>query len=202
MSDTTTTFMSSSVRRRMSQHRAFTLVEILIVVIILGILATIVIPQFTTASTDARRNALASQLQTIKSQLEMARLQHLDKDDAFLVAGGPVSGTTGSAAGPWQSLITKTNADLDASGHYTTTTPATGGQPPLGPYLQAPPTNPLNSWSGLAITANDLQYGDPSGASAGTGWIYNPTDGKVWATSAKGGFVYDEGNPSASTNEN
>ena len=42
---------------------AFTLVEILIVVIILGILAAIVIPQFTNASNDARNNSVASTLQ-------------------------------------------------------------------------------------------------------------------------------------------
>ena len=47
-------------------NKGFTLVEILIVVIILGILAAIVIPQFTNASNDARNNSVASTLQTLR----------------------------------------------------------------------------------------------------------------------------------------
>jgi len=54
----------------MKRNKGFTLVEILIVVIILGILAAIVIPQFTEASNDARESQLASDLQTLRSQLE------------------------------------------------------------------------------------------------------------------------------------
>ncbi|MCG8405619.1 MAG: prepilin-type N-terminal cleavage/methylation domain-containing protein, partial [Phycisphaerales bacterium] len=38
--------------------KAFTLVELLIVVVILGILAAVVIPQFSDASTDARFSSL------------------------------------------------------------------------------------------------------------------------------------------------
>jgi general secretion pathway protein G len=60
-------------------RKGFTLIEILIVVIILGILAAIVIPQFTNASQDARKNSLTSQLQTIRSQIELYKLQHRDQ---------------------------------------------------------------------------------------------------------------------------
>jgi len=57
-------------------RKGFTLVEILIVVVILGILAAIVIPQFTSASESAKASSLVSQLQTIRSQLEFYQIQH------------------------------------------------------------------------------------------------------------------------------
>lgn len=71
----------------------FTLVEILIVVVILGILAAIVIPQFTNASQEALRGALQSQLQTISSQVELYRVRNagqLPDLDATSPVGGAV----------------------------------------------------------------------------------------------------------------
>ena len=62
----------------MKAKRGFTLVEILIVVVILGILAAIVIPQFTEASTEAKVSRLASDLQTMRSQIELYKVQHSD----------------------------------------------------------------------------------------------------------------------------
>lgn len=59
-------------------RRAFTLIEILIVVVILGILAAIVIPQFTDASTEASNASVRSQLQTLRGQLELFRVQNGD----------------------------------------------------------------------------------------------------------------------------
>jgi prepilin-type N-terminal cleavage/methylation domain-containing protein len=59
-------------------RRAFTLIEILIVVVILGILAAIVIPQFTDASQEASASNLASQLQTIRSQIELYNVQNVN----------------------------------------------------------------------------------------------------------------------------
>jgi len=102
----------------------FTLVEILIVVIILGILAAIVIPQFTNASTDARKSSMLSQLQTLRSQIQLFKLQH---NDILPDLAG---------AGQWNQLISKTNL----AGAVDTT--ATGL---FGPYLESVPRNPLNT---------------------------------------------------------
>jgi len=111
--------------------RGFTLVEILIVVIILGILAAIVIPQFTNASNDARNNSVASTLQTMRGQIELFKIQHGDTAPA-------------SAAALTVVLTGKTNpADV-------TTTSATGT---LGPYVQSFPVNPVNGWSTVAAAA-------------------------------------------------
>ncbi|HUO07052.1 MAG TPA: prepilin-type N-terminal cleavage/methylation domain-containing protein [Phycisphaerae bacterium] len=111
-------------------RRGFTLVEILIVVIILGILAAIVIPQFTNASNDARNNSVASTLQTMRSQIELFKIQHAD--------------TPPDPTGFITVMTGKTNpTDLTA-------TAATGT---LGPYLQTFPTNPVNGFSTVANTA-------------------------------------------------
>jgi type II secretion system protein G len=63
---------------RTQVKRAFTLIEILIVVVILGILAAIVIPQFSDASTQANNANVHSQLQTLRGQLELYKVQHVD----------------------------------------------------------------------------------------------------------------------------
>ncbi|MEX0653774.1 MAG: prepilin-type N-terminal cleavage/methylation domain-containing protein [Phycisphaeraceae bacterium] len=68
--------MSARTHARSKVAQGFTLVEILIVVVILGILAAIVIPQFTRASESAQASSLASQLQTMRSQLELYQVQH------------------------------------------------------------------------------------------------------------------------------
>ena len=55
--------------------KAFTLVEILIVVVILGILAAIVIPRFSDASHQARESALKDNVRFLRSQIQLYKAQ-------------------------------------------------------------------------------------------------------------------------------
>lgn len=80
---------------RHKARRAFTLVEILIVVVILGILAAIVIPQFTSASEEARLGNVQSQLQTIRSQIELFRVRN----------NGEYPASFDAAADQWDDLV-------------------------------------------------------------------------------------------------
>jgi general secretion pathway protein G len=160
-----------------TRKSGFTLVEILIVVIILGILAAIVIPQFTNASEDARKNSVTSQLQTIRSQLALSSVQHLDNAPPNLVT---------PAANPWMDLTEKTDGDK-----LYTADPAAGT---CGPYLNSPPSNPLNNGTLVSsISGNEPKFGDAvAGGSANTGWVFHVPTGKIFATTKTGGFVYDE----------
>ncbi|MDC0429522.1 prepilin-type N-terminal cleavage/methylation domain-containing protein, partial [Phycisphaerales bacterium] len=68
--------------------RGFTLIEILIVVVILGILAAIIIPQFASAQSAARATAMRSQLGTVRSQIAAWQVQN----------GGQIPGGPGGTA--------------------------------------------------------------------------------------------------------
>src|SRR5688500_9659021 len=57
-------------------RRGFTLVELLIVVMILGILGALIIPQFSSASADTKRSSLAASLNSLRGQIELYMLQH------------------------------------------------------------------------------------------------------------------------------
>ncbi len=140
---------------KMKTKSGFTLVEILIVVVILGILAAIVIPQFTEASTEAKTNSLMSDLQTIRSQIELYKVQHNDANPTlagFVAQMTETSGITGTTSG------TKVR---DATYQF-------------GPYLQQLPANPFT------VQNSVVDWG--AGAVAGTdGWEYNEDDGQIRA---------------------
>jgi len=123
---------------------AFTLVEILIVVVILGILAAIVIPQFTSASEAAKASAMVTQLQTLRSQLELYQVQHN--------GNYPLLATlqTGTPDG-WTGMTTQT----DIAG-----IPGTD----FGPYLQQAPLNGFTNGTNLAPdNSQDWEYDETTG---------------------------------------
>ena len=62
--------------KRQRDREGFTLIEILVVVILLGILATIIIPQVSVSSDDAKLNALKTNLNQMRSAIELYYYQN------------------------------------------------------------------------------------------------------------------------------
>jgi general secretion pathway protein G len=133
--------------------KGFTLVEILIVVVILGILAAIVIPQFTTASTDAQVGNVKSQLQTIRSQIELYRVKN----------NGNAPALDGAQDASFTDLIT----DPDAEG-------------PDRPFMQTRPLNPRNNRNQVAAGGAAEAVAAPA-SNTGPGWYYDAATGQVFA---------------------
>ena len=144
---------------RNKSRKGFTLVEILIVVIILGILAAIVIPQFTSASEDARKSNMKSQLQTLRSQIELYKLQHRDTPPVL-------------SGSDWSPMLVCTN---DAGVEKTTApTNVPDATYKFGPYMQAAPVNPLTNSDSVVAGATALGT-----ATSTTGWVYNTQTGEI-----------------------
>jgi general secretion pathway protein G len=134
-----------------AKNSGFTLVEILIVVVILGILAAIVIPQFTEASTEAKTSSLCTDLQTMRSQIELYKIQH---NDALPGAGGAT-------------LIEALTGQTDVAGAVGTD---------YGPYVQKIPLNQFNDKD--AITSGVVS---PAPVDITVGWYFNTDTGAFHA---------------------
>jgi general secretion pathway protein G len=147
----------------MQAKRGFTLVEILIVVVILGILAAIVIPQFTQASTEAKTNSLASSLQTLRSQIELYKCQHND------TAPTPL----GDDPETWPQMTLTTDIDGNPSTDKARTAVFV-----YGPYLERVPANPFNNLNTILVVAGSTK---PAAADDTTGWVYLQGTGEIYA---------------------
>ena len=125
--------------RNMHSHTGgFTLVELMIVIVILGVLAALVVPMFSSAAGEARENSLKMNLHRIRTQINIYRNQHTDFpslenfEDQMTMASNyegdtEVPGTEGYTLGPYMTsvpvnpnnkLATVTNGDAGTSGWY------------------------------------------------------------------------------------
>ena len=140
--------------------KGFTLVEILIVVVILGILAAIVIPQFSQASSEARNSSVKSNLQMVRSQIELYKIQHNE------ALPGLVTGVN---------LIDALTTETTSAG-VAVVTAGTG----YGPYMQKFPDNSVLEL-GNVIAEINVAGTTPSAASTVDGWAYNTATGEFIA---------------------
>ena len=113
----------------MRKNKGFTLVEILIVVVILGILAAIVIPQFSDASTQSKLSSSRTSLASLRSQIQLFKIQHNDTPPALLTFEAD--------------MTTETEPDTAA-----TAGDSSGNE--VGPYIQQVPFNPWNDSQSVA----------------------------------------------------
>lgn len=149
----------------MKAKHGFTLVEILIVVVILGILAAIVIPQFTDAATESKNSSLVSSLQTMRSQIELFKIQHNDN----------LPGWTAPAD------QAKWIADMTGYTLQDGTASTQGAVGAVGPYMQKIPANPFLD----GATADDVTLvtgaTNPDPGDDSSGWNFNSDTGKFTA---------------------
>ena len=140
------------------QQQGFTLVELIVVIVILGILAATALPRFINVTTEARSAAVDGVAGALRSAVGLVQAK-------YTAAGG--TGTT----------VTMADA--------TSVTVAVTTGIPVGTALGI--GNALGSTEGIAIVYTDpaAVTFQPSGGSATCQAVYNGTTGAV--TTAKGG---------------
>ena len=149
-----------------SSRSGFTLVEILIVVVIMGILAAIVVPQFSQSSDDARASSTTQNLQSMRSQVDLYRNQH----------EGRLPGSTSDSDddATFRDQLTLPTNESGTTGGFADTAF------PYGPYIHNEvPANPFNS-SRRVKNVGTFPATAPGGNTPGDpGWIYERTSGRI-----------------------
>jgi len=157
----------------MKTLRAFTLVEILVVVVLLGILAAIVVPKISSSNTSAKQSALATDLQLLRRFTIVYTAHHLE------VAPGYPDGSTTETPDE-QAFIEQATMSSNAQGQT-----AEVGTPGYnrGPYLSRIPVNPLSNKSSIEMLGDGEDF--PAQADNSHGWIYKAATSEIRADSTE-----------------
>lgn len=160
-------------------QKGFTLVELLIVVIILAILAAIVIPQFSGATVDAQESALDSNLNALRSAVDLYRAQHngaYPGATTSVIATCSVGAVGTGAINTQQAVIEQLTRFSNAAGGTCT---GNATQTTLGPYLRKGiPSDPFSNPAVNAIAV--ATAGTPLAPAAATGgWSYDNRTGQI-----------------------
>lgn len=142
----------------------FTLVELIIVIIILGILAALAIPQFTASTEDAKKATLQGDLAVLRNAINLYFHQH-------------------NSTYPGATIVTQLTQYTDATGGVSATKDAAF---PFGPYLISVPAQPYPVGTATAEGINVVTDAGAltADASPTTGWKYSSVTGKIIANNA------------------
>lgn len=144
--------------------RAFSIVELIIVVAVLGILAAIVLPQFQSHATEARQAAAKDNVRVLRSAIELYAAKH-----------------TGVAPGYKDNDPTST----PSSDYFRIQTTVDSH------YFAKIPLNPFNKLDTIKMIGNNEAL--PAEATGNFGWIYKPATETIrldWPGVDKDGIRY------------
>ena len=136
----------------------FSLIEVLIVVVIMAILASVLIPFVPSMTQDARTSALKHNLAVLQAQVQLYRSYHLGQLPTIQEQSLP-------------QLTRATNVNGE--------TGVLGPAYPLEPHVDRIPPNPFDNSEKVSEVA---KAGVPPSGVAGAlgGWQYDPSNGSIW----------------------
>lgn len=164
--------------------KGFTLIELLIVVIIIAIMAAIAIPQFGNSTGEAQEAALDANLNTVRSAIELYRVQHNNRFPGVIASGGPAACAAaggvagGGAAGSAQAFLEQMTFHSNRAGE-TCSVFIVGFD--NGPYLRAIPRDPVSAADVNNANAVAVVNGVLPALAANTatpGWRYSLLTGR------------------------
>lgn len=162
----------------MTNQKGFTLIELMVVVVIIGILAAIALPNFLSMQDRAKESEVKANVHTLQLAVEDAKTQNNGaKPSTFTTVAGSVTSTTALVP------TTMKNPFITANTGTACINPAEA--------LAAIPTVNSNNAAGSATTQGQVGYTQNMGGTAGQPYIITGT-GK-FSTTAKYVAVTSEG---------
>jgi prepilin-type N-terminal cleavage/methylation domain-containing protein len=158
------------------QQDGFTLVEMLIVIVVLGILAMIIVPQVAVSTDDARLKTLQTNLGTLRSAVEVYYAQH----NQVYPGEHDNLGAAGALAGPSAlAFVEQLTQYTDIDGHVAAVKDNTYK---YGPYVKGAdlPTNPFDDGNDVVcdVGEDDITVKASDGLSS---WKFYPQTGVLLA---------------------